>query len=150
MARRYSPRDERQDMHVKSSLWWVAVGLSALAGVIALALALGQWHAYSLDEQGRTLVAEGEFLPAVRVLLQAVAEAPGNARAHYYLGLAYAGIGLCGAAWIHLEEAARLAPAYGRLRDGLGPACRGYMVHRGVSGQFYHAVHRRRQGGALL
>jgi Flp pilus assembly protein TadD len=111
-------------MHIKGSLKWVAVGLATLAGVMALAAGVGQWHTYSLDEQGRALVADGEFLPAVRVLLQAVAEAPGDARAHYYLGLAYAGIGLCGAAWIHLEEAARLAPAYGRLRAGLGPACR--------------------------
>jgi Flp pilus assembly protein TadD len=111
-------------MHIKGSLKWVAVGLATLAGVMALAAGVGQWHTYSLGEQGRALVADGEFFPAVRVLLQAVAEAPGDARAHYYLGLAYAGIGLCGAAWIHLEEAARLAPAYGRLRAGLGPACR--------------------------
>jgi tetratricopeptide (TPR) repeat protein len=146
------PGDEGHDMHFmrfRRSLWWVAVGVATLAGVIALASALGQWHAYSLDEQGRALVAEGEFLPAVRVLLQAVSEAPGNARAHYYLGLAYAGIGLCGAAWIHFEEAARLAPAYARLRDGLGPACRGYATPP-VGGQFDHAVHRDRQGGALI
>ena len=142
--------DERQDMNFRRSLGWVAVGLAALAGVIALALGLGQWHIHSLDEHGRALVAEGEYLAAVRVLLQAVAEAPGDARAHYYLGLAYAGIGLCGAAWIHLEEAARLAPAYGRLRAGLGPACRGLATLPDVSGQFDHADHRGRQGGALI
>jgi tetratricopeptide (TPR) repeat protein len=141
--------DERQDMHLRGSLGWVAVGLATVAGVIALASALGQWHAYALDEQGRALVAEGEFLPAVRVLLQAVAQAPGDARAQYYLGLAYAGIGLCGAAWIHLEEAARLAPAYGRPRDGLGPACRGAARPPDISGQFDHAVRGDRQGGAL-
>ena len=137
-------------MHLKSSLRWGAVGLATLAGVIALAAGLGQWHAYSLDEQGRALVAEGDFLPAVRVLLQAVAQAPGDARAHYYLGLAYAGIGLCGAAWIHLEEAARLAPAYGRLRTGPGPACRDSATQPDVRGQFDHAVRRDRQGGALI
>ncbi len=137
-------------MHFRRSLGWVAVGLATLAGVLALTLAVGQWHIHSLDEQGRALVAEGEYLPAVRVLLQAVAEAPGDASAHYYLGLAYAGIGLCGAAWIHLEEAARLAPAYGRLRAGLGPACRGPAALPDVLGQFDHAVHRDRQGGALI
>jgi tetratricopeptide (TPR) repeat protein len=142
--------DERQDMRLRSSFRWMAVGLATLAGVTALAAGVGQWHAHSLDEQGRALVAEGEFLPAVRVLLQAVAQAPGDARAHYYLGLAYAGIGLCGAAWIHFEEAARLTPAYGRLRAGLGPACRGSATPPDVSGQFDHAVHRDRQGGALL
>ena len=134
---------------MKSSLRWVAVGLATLAGVIVLAVALGQWHAYSLDEQGRALVAEGDFLPAVRVLLHAVAQAPDDARAHYYLGLAYAGIGLCGAAWIHFEEAARLAPGYGRLRAGLGQACRGSATPPDLEGQFDHAVHRDRQGGAL-
>ena len=137
-------------MRLKSSLWWVAGGLATPAGVMMLAAALGQWHTYSLDEQGRALVAEGEFLPAVRVLLHAVAQAPGDARAHYYLGLAYAGIGLCGAAWIHLEEAARLAPMYGRLRAGLGLACRGPATPPDVSGQFDHAVHRDRQGGSLI
>jgi len=106
------------------SLGWVAVGLVALAGAFALAGALDRWHVHSLDEQGRTLVAEGRYLSAVRVLSQAVAEAPGDARAHHSLGLAYAGIGLCGAAWIHLEEAARLAPTYRRSRVALGPACR--------------------------
>jgi tetratricopeptide (TPR) repeat protein len=142
--------NERHDMHLKSSLWWVAVGLATLAGVMALASGLGRWHAHSLDEQGRALVAEGQFLPAVRVLLQAVAQAPGDARAHYYLGLAYAGIGLCGAAWTHLEEAARLAPAYRRLRAGLGPACRGSATPSDVSGQFNRAVRCDRQGGALI
>ena len=136
-------------MDLKRSFGWVAIGLTALAGVIALALAMGQWHAYSLDEQGRALVAEGEYLPAVRVLLQAVATAPGDARAHYYLGLAYAGIGLCGAAWMHLEEAARLAPEDRRLRAGLGPSCRGVAPGPAILGQFNHAVHHDRQGGAL-
>ena len=131
-------------MDFKRSLGWVAVGLATLAGAMTLALAVGQWHVHSLDEQGRALVAGGEYLPAVRVLLQAVAAAPGDARAHYYLGLAYAGIGLCGAAWIHLEEASRLAPTSGRQGAGLGPACRGPMTEPLVVGQFDPAVHRRR------
>jgi tetratricopeptide (TPR) repeat protein len=150
MAGLYASCDGGQDMQLRRSLGWVVAALATVAGVIALAVALGQWHAYSLDEQGRALVAEGEYLPAVRVLVQAVAQAPGDARAHYYLGLAYAGIGLCGAAWTHLEEAARLAPAYGRLRPGPGLACRGSVLEPDVRGQFDHAVHRDRQGGALI
>jgi Flp pilus assembly protein TadD len=70
------------------------------------------------------LVAEEQYVPAIRVLSAIVAEAPGDARAHYYLGLAYAGVGLCGAASIHLGEAARLAPQYRRLFAGPGLACR--------------------------
>jgi tetratricopeptide (TPR) repeat protein len=128
----------------KRSLGWVVVMLATVAGVVILTLGFGQWHIRSLDEQGRALVAEGEYLPAVRVLLQAVTEAPGDARAHHYLGLAYAGIGLCAAAWIHLEEAARLAPEAGRQGAGLGPACRGPMTEPLVVGQFDRAVHRGR------
>ena len=136
-------------MSVGRSFGWVAAGLGTLAGVIALGLALGHWHVHSLDVQGGALVAEGRYVPALRVLLQAVAEAPGDARAHYYLGLAYAGIGLCGAARIHLEEAKRLAPEYRRPRAGLGPACRGPVDPPDLSGQLDHAVHRDRQGGAF-
>ena len=125
-----------------------ALGLGTLAGVVALAVALGQWHVHSLDEDGRALVAEGRYLPAVRVLLRAVAEAPGDARAHYDLGLAYAGLGLCGAAWIHFEEAVRLAPAYRGVRRSFGATCRG-AAGQDIAGQFDTAVPRDRQGGAL-
>ena len=131
-------------MNFKRSLGWVFVILAAVAGMAILTVGVSQWHIHSLDEQGRALVAEGEYLPAVRVLLQAVSQAPGDARAHYYLGLAYAGIGLCGAAWIHLEEASRLAPTSGRAGAGLGPACRGPMTEPLVVGQFDPAVHRGR------
>src|SRR5262245_55273909 len=109
---------------MKRSFGWVAIGIGALAAVIALGVGLGPWHVHSLAEQGRALVAEGQYLPAVRVLSEAVAEAPDNASAHYYLGLAYAGVGLCGAAFIHLQEAMRLVPSDTRLAGGLGLACR--------------------------
>jgi cytochrome c-type biogenesis protein CcmH/NrfG len=131
-------------MNFKRSFGWVLVILATVAGMAILTVGFGQWRIHSLDEQGRALVAEGEYLPAVRVLLHAVTEAPGDARAHYYLGLAYAGIGLCGAAWIHLEEASRLAPTNGRPGAGLGPACRGPMTEPLVVGQFDRAVHRGR------
>src|SRR5262245_33658199 len=112
-------------MALRRSIGWGAVGVGTVAGVMALALLLGYNHATSVDEQGRALVAEGQFLSAIRMLSGVVAQAPGDARAHYYLGLAYAGIGMCGAASIHYEEAARLAPEYGSLRASLGPACLG-------------------------
>ncbi len=111
-------------MNRRRSIGWVALAVGTLVGAVALALLLGFWHTRSLDEHGRALVAEGRYLPAIRVLSEVVAGTPGDANAHYYLGLAYAGVGVCGAAWIHLEEAARLAPAYRRQRASLGPPCR--------------------------
>ena len=111
-------------MDMKGSIGWAAMGAGILAGAIALAVFLGHWHTRSLDEHGRALVAEEQFLPAIRVLSEVVAETPGDARAHYYLGRAYAGVGLCGAASIHLEEAARLAPEYRRQPAGPGLGCR--------------------------
>jgi hypothetical protein len=118
-------RDEdMKPMSMKRSIKWVALGVGTLVVMGALAFALGRWNAHSLDEEGRALVAAEEYLPAIRVLSGVVATTPGDARAHYYLGLAYAGVGLCGAAWMHLEEAARLAPTYGRLRASPGLPCR--------------------------
>jgi hypothetical protein len=121
----YACRDEdEEDMNMKRSIGWVAVGVGTLAGVAALAFFLAHWHMRSLDEHGRALVAEEQYVPAIRLLSGIVAAAPGDARAHYYLGRAYAGVGLCGAASIHLEEAARLAPEFRRLPAGPGLACR--------------------------
>ena len=118
-------RDEDMEpMNMKRSIGWVALGVGTLVVMGALAFALGSWNTHSLDEHGRALVAAEEYLPAIRVLSGVVATTPGDARAHYYLGLAYAGVGLCGAAWMHLEEAARLAPTYGRLRASPGLPCR--------------------------
>jgi len=131
-------------MDMRRSFGWVALGVAALASVIALGFGHGPWRARSLAEQGSALVAEGRYLSAVRVLSEAVAEAPGNARVHYDLGLAYAGIGLCGAAWIHLGEAMRLAPVYRHLPEGPGSACQVSAMRIDGAGQFDHAVHRDR------
>ena len=129
---------------MRRSVGWVALGLATLALVIGLLLIHGQRHVHALAEQGRELVAEGQYLPAVRVLSEAVAEAPGDARAHYYLGLAYAGIGLCGAAWMHLGEAMRLVPSYRHSASGFSPACRAPAGDSDVAGRFDHAVRRDR------
>ena len=130
----YACRDEgEKDMSMRRSIGWVAVGLGTLAGVVALAFFLGQGHLRSLDEHGRALVVAEQYVLAVRVLSRVVAEAPGDARAHYYLGLAYAGVGLCGAASIHLGKAARLALEYRRHFAGPGLACRNAAL-LGVTG----------------
>jgi hypothetical protein len=101
----------------------IAVGALG-AAVTALALGIGAWRSRGLVDAGARLVSDEDYLPATRALTRAVVAAPRDARAHYYLGLAYAGVGLCGAASIHLWEAARLAPQYRRLFAGPGQACR--------------------------
>jgi Flp pilus assembly protein TadD len=100
------------------------IGRLALAGVLvgtlaALAGGLGWWRAHGLVESGATLVSDGQYLPAVRQLVQAVAAEPRDARAHYYLGLAYAGLGQDAAALSHAEDAVRLAPRDARYEAGL-------------------------------
>jgi hypothetical protein len=133
-------------MDLRRSLRWAVLAVGTLGSAIALAAALGRLDVSALDEQGRALVAAGDYLPAARVLAQSVARAPGDARAHYSLGLAYAGLGLCGAAWFHLDEAARLAPAFGRPPGEAPLHCR--RVARPDRQELYdHAVHRDRQTG---
>jgi Flp pilus assembly protein TadD len=100
------------------------IGRLAMGGVLAAALAglasgPAWWRAHGLVESGATLVSDGEYLPAVRQLVQAVAAAPHDARAHYYLGLAYAGLGQDAAALSHAEDAVRLAPRDARYEAGL-------------------------------
>ncbi|HWP75671.1 MAG TPA: tetratricopeptide repeat protein [Methylomirabilota bacterium] len=100
------------------------IGRLAMGGVLAAALAAlasgpAWWRAHGLVESGATLVSDGEYLPAVRQLVQAVAAAPQDARAHYYLGLAYAGLGQDAAALSHAEDAVRLAPRDARYETGL-------------------------------
>ena len=107
---------------------WIArstwIGRLALAGVLVGALAAlaggpGWWRAHGLVESGATLVSDGQYLPAVRQLVQAVAAEPRDARAHYYLGLAYAGLGQDAAALSHAQDAVRLAPRDARYEAGL-------------------------------
>jgi Flp pilus assembly protein TadD len=97
-------------MHKKR--WLVGiVAVGALgAAVTALALGVGAWRARGLVERGAALVSDEEYVPAARALARAVVAAPRDARAHYYLGLAYAGLGHDQAALSHARDAVRLAP----------------------------------------
>jgi Flp pilus assembly protein TadD len=106
---------------ISRSSW---IGRLAMGGVLAAALAAlasgpAWWRAHGLVESGATLVSDGQYLPAVRQLVQAVAAEPHDARAHYYLGLAYAGLGQDAAALSHAEDAVRLAPRDARYETGL-------------------------------
>ena len=102
----------------------VAPPMGAQEMTLQVVMARAAAYVADFKRQFSGLVAEEQYLPAIRVLSGIIAAAPGDARAHYYLGRAYAGVGLCGAASIHLEEAARLAPEYRRLPAGPGLACR--------------------------
>ena len=96
----------------------VAVGALA-ATVTALAFGIGEWRARGLVDTGAALVSREEYLPAARALTRAVVAAPRDARAHYYLGLAYAGLGQDAAALTHARDAVRLAPREPSYETGL-------------------------------
>ena len=78
--------------------------------LVALLAVRARWRGQEPVEQGMRLVSEGDYVPAARALARAVALAPRDARAHYYLGLAYAGLGRSEASVNHLEEAVQLRP----------------------------------------
>jgi Flp pilus assembly protein TadD len=101
---------------------WLGRILAGALATVALAALLGgptRWRARWLVEDGATLVSNEQYLPAARQLARAVATAPRDARAHYYLGLAYAGLGQHAAALSHAEDAVRLAPQDPEYQAGL-------------------------------
>lgn len=111
----------RRDMSKTARPFWLG-GLAVVVVAVALlglASATARWRARGLVERGATLVSDDQYVPAVRQLVQAVAEAPRDARAHYYLGLAYSGLGQDAAALSHAEDAVRLAPRDARYEAGL-------------------------------
>jgi Flp pilus assembly protein TadD len=101
---------------------WLARLLAAtalVAAVVVLALGISAWRARGLVDSGASLVLDGDYLPAARQLTRAVVSAPRDARAHYYLGLAYAGLGQDAAAISHARDAVRLAPRDPQYEAGL-------------------------------
>ncbi len=102
----------------------MGVGVMLTAGVVALAYGAGQWRTGRPVERGAELLARGDYSTAVRTLLPAVAAAPRNARAHYYLGLAYDRVGLRQGAINQLADAVRLDPGQAQFHLDLGRAYR--------------------------
>ena len=100
------------------------LGAAAVIATVLAATAYGasEWHSHQPVSAGASLIARGDYSRAVRTLLPAVAAAPGNARAHYYLGLAYARIGIRQGAISHFREAVRLEPDGARFHAELGRA----------------------------
>src|SRR5919108_1557394 len=82
----------------------------AAGGVIALALEVPAWRGRPSVAHAARLIDDGDYASAIRTLLAAVAAAPRDARAHYYLGLAYARLGVPAGALNQLKDAAGLAP----------------------------------------
>lgn len=97
----------------------ITAGTLLAAALVVLASGVGHWRTRVLVDQGATLISQERYAPAARALLRAVAFAPTDARAQYYLGLAYAGLGQRGAALSHAEEALRLAPEQPEYEVGL-------------------------------
>ena len=106
-------------MHPRPWLARLLAAVALVATVVGLALGVSAWRARWLVEAGASLVLDGEYLPAARELTRAVVAAPRDARAHYYLGLAYAGLGQHAAALSHARDAVRLAPRDPQYEAGL-------------------------------
>lgn len=84
--------------------------LGALTVLVSAAIVVGVpwWQARRELAHGVELVAAGRYRSAVRTLVHAVAASPDSARAHYYLGFAYARMGMRAGAARQLAAAARL------------------------------------------
>src|SRR5881396_1473457 len=88
----------------------------ATGGAIALARELPAWRGRQSVTEAARLIDAGDYASAIRTLLGAVAAAPRDARAHYYLGLAYARLGVPTGAMNQLRDAVRLAPGDARVQ----------------------------------
>jgi Flp pilus assembly protein TadD len=100
----------------------MAVAVLGTAIVVAGALGVLRWSTYDPLETGAQLLAEGKAKEAVRVLVNVLAARSDDARAHYYLGAAYARLGVAPAALTHLKDAVRLAPREPEYRVALAGA----------------------------
>src|SRR3989442_12217310 len=63
------------------------------AGAFALVLEGPTWRGRQSGTHAAPPIDEGEYAPAIRTLPGALAAAPPDARAHYYLGPPYARVG---------------------------------------------------------
>src|SRR5204863_6250523 len=104
----------------------VELGSMAVApgGVVALTLDGPPWRGRYAVAHAARLIDDGDYASAIRTLLGAVAAVPRDARAHYYLGLAYARLGVPTGALSQLNDAVRLAPGDPRVHDALGQTFR--------------------------
>ena len=111
------------------------------AGAFALVLEVPTWRGRQSVTHAARLIDEGDYAPAIRTLLGAVAAAPQDARAHYYLGLAYARLGVVTGAMRQLSDAVRLAPGDPRVHDALGQTLREMGDSRAARRELEEAAH---------
>lgn len=105
----------------------VRVGVLTVLGVVIVAAgAFGvvRWGTHRSLETGARLLSEGNAAEAVRVLDAVAAARPADARVHYYLGAAYARLGVSTAALTHLKDAVRIEPREATFHRALGAAYR--------------------------
>jgi len=102
-----------------------------LSGFVAVTLAMfgvaltaARWQRHREIDEGVLELSRGDHAAAVRTLLRAVTVEPENARAHYYLGLAYGRVGARAGAISQLRDAVRLAPGDPKFHATLGLAYR--------------------------
>ncbi len=112
----------------------------AAGGVIAPGVDLAAWRLRPSAADGSRLIDDGNYAPAVRTLLNVVAVAPNDARAHYYLGLAYARLGVRTGALNQLAGAVHLAPREALMHDGLGQTLRETGDASSALGEFEEAT----------
>jgi Flp pilus assembly protein TadD len=87
----------------------VTAGALTVLASAAVGVGVPWWQARRERAHGVELIAAGRYRAAARTLVRAVAARPGDAHAHYYLGLAYSRIGMREGALQQLADAARLA-----------------------------------------
>src|SRR3989441_12841344 len=109
-------------------------------GAIALARELPAWRGRLAVTRAPRLIDDGDYTAAIRTLLGAVAATPRDARVHYYLGLAYARLGVPRDALNQLSDAVRLAPGDALVHDALGQALRAVGDPRAARREFEEAA----------
>src|SRR2546430_12340836 len=109
-------------------------------GALARARELPAWGGRLAVTGATRLIDDGDYTAAIRTLLGAVAATPRDARVHYYLGLAYARLGVPRGALNQLSDAVRLAPGDARVHDALGQALRAVGDPRAARREFEEAA----------
>ncbi|OLC16144.1 MAG: hypothetical protein AUH29_05945 [Candidatus Rokubacteria bacterium 13_1_40CM_69_27] len=131
---------KQADDAVTASLVTLGALTAAAAIVVAFVLGVARWQSPASVDDGVRSISDGHYSSAVRTLLAAVAQAPADARAHYYLGLAYAHLGVQTGAISQFQDAVRLVPREPKFHAGLGRAYREVGDRPAARGELEEAV----------